>query len=317
MELRKLGQSDIRIAPVAFGTNVFGWTIDEARSFELLDACVDHGINLLDTANMYSTWAPGNQGGESETIIGNWLEKSGKRDQVIIATKVGMAMGDGSQGLSRQNIIAGAEASLKRLKTDTIDVYYAHQDDPSVPMEESLAAFQSLIAAGKVRAIASSNFSPARLNAALECARANGLPAYVAHQPEYNLFDRAGYEGELETVCQAHGLGVVTYFSLASGFLSGKYRNRADLERSNRGAGFLEKYLNPRGLAILDAIDRVAHKHDTAPASVAIAWICHRPSVTAPIASATGVDQLAELAAAATLALDASDMKLLDEASRP
>jgi len=316
LDTRPLGKTDIRIAPIVFGTNVFGWTIDEAKSFDLLDACVDLGVNMLDTANMYSTWVPGNQGGESETIIGNWLAQSGKRDKVVLATKVGMPMGDGSSGLSRQNIIASAEASLRRLKTDHIDVYYAHQDDPDTPFEETLAAFQTLIADGKVRAIAASNHSPERLTAALDFAAANGLPAYAAHQPEYNLFDRKGYEGALESICQANDLGVTTYFSLASGFLSGKYRTREDLETSNRGAGFLEKYLNERGLAILSAIDLVAKKHDTSPATVSIAWICHRPSVTAPVASATSVQQLEQLAAAGGLALDADDMALLDEASR-
>jgi len=315
MKQRSLGKTNIKIAPVAFGSNVFGWTVDQAQSFKLLDGCVAHGINMIDTANVYSRWVEGNDGGESESIIGNWLAQSGKRQQIVLATKVGMTMGDGSTGLSRKNIIASAEASLKRLKTDYIDVYYAHKDDPETPFEETLSAFQRLIDDGKVRAIASSNYSANRLMAVLTYARDNNLPEFVAHQPEYNLFDRAGYETEVEAVCKEMGLGVVTYFSLASGFLSGKYRTREDLEQSNRGAGFLEKYLTARGLQILRALDDIAHQHRTSAAAVALAWITHRATVTAPIASATSLEQLEQLAGAASLELSDPDMRYLNDAS--
>ncbi|WP_221794528.1 aldo/keto reductase [Oceanobacter mangrovi] len=314
MQKQFLGRSKLQIAPVVFGGNVFGWTADQQRSFELLDACLDHGINMIDSANVYSAWAEGNQGGESETVIGNWLQKSGKRQQVIIATKVGMPLTDGSRGLGRQYIIDQTEASLERLKTDYVDVLYAHIDDPTVPFEETFAAFQQLIEAGKVRHIASSNYSAERLQAALSFSKQNNLPAFIAHQPEYNLFDRAGYEDELESVCQQNELGVVTYFSLASGFLSGKYRNAEDLKQSRRGI-FLDKYMTERGLKILAALDQVSRAYNCPAATVALAWIINRPSVTAPIASATNVEQLRQIAAAADLKLAASDIQLLNDAS--
>lgn len=314
MHYRKLGQSNIEIAPIVFGGNVFGWTADEQRSFELLDALIDNGINMIDTANVYNAWAPGHQGGESETIMGKWLAQSGKRDKVIIATKVGMKMGDGSEGLSKENIIRSAEDSLKRLQTDHIDLYYAHRDDTDVPLEESLAAFDQLIKEGKIGAIASSNFSGQRLQIALDTARANNLPQFVAHQPEYNLFDRQGYETDLEGVCQRNKLGVVTYFSLASGFLSGKYRSKADLENAKR-KDFLGKYMTPRGEQILTALGKVADAHNATMAAVALAWIIQRPSVTAPIASATSLEQLEQLVKATELTLSASDIDLLNEAS--
>jgi len=313
MQRIPLGKSGIEIAPVVFGGNVFGWTADQPRSFQLLDACVEQGINMIDTADMYSTWADGNHGGESETIIGNWFKQSGKRDQVVLATKVGMPMPEG-KGLSKPHILASVEASLKRLQTDYIDVYYAHQDDESVPFEETFGAFQQLIESGKVRCIASSNYSAPRLRQALHFTQQNGLSSYIAHQPEYNLVDRTGYEGELEDVCTEFGLGVVTYFSLASGFLSGKYRNADDLKNAKRGA-FVDKYLTPRGVRILQALDAVASQHKVAAASVALAWIIHRPSVTAPIVSATTIEQLQQLCAAANLSLSAADMQLLNEAS--
>lgn len=309
-----LGKSEIEIAPIVFGGNVFGWTADESRSFQLLDACVSHGINMIDTADMYSCWVPGNQGGESERIIGNWLRKTGKRDQVIIATKVGGPMPDAGKGLSKQHIINGAEAALKRLQTDYIDVFYAHMDDESVPFAETFSAFQSLLEAGKIRAIASSNYSPERLGQALQFCRENGLPEYTIHQPEYNLFDRSGYEGELENLCQEYDMGVVTYFSLASGFLSGKYRDEADLKQSQR-KDFLSKYLNPRGLNILKALEQVANERQVSMAAVALAWILHRPTVTAPIVSATSTEQLQQLCAAADLSLSDADMQLLNDAS--
>ncbi len=314
MEYRTLGPSTLEIAPLVFGGNVFGWTLDEAASFRMLDDLVDRGINMLDTANVYSAWVEGNRGGESETIIGKWLHSSGKRDRVLLATKVGMQMGDGSKGLARDNIIRSAEASLKRLKTDCIDLYFAHIDDPSVPVEESLEAFQRLIGEGKVRYIASSNYSAARLGSVLDVAREKNLPGFIAHQPEYNLFDRVGYEGELEAVCRENGLGVVTYFSLASGFLSGKYRSADDLRQSRR-AGLLGKYLTERGQRILAALDTVASGHQASMASVAIAWIIQRPGVTAPIASATSVEQLGDLVAALDLSLSGEDMTALEQAS--
>lgn len=315
MDRRKLGNSAIEIAPLVFGGNVFGWTVDESASFKLLDGLVDVGLNMVDTANVYSAWAPGNKGGESESIIGQWLKKSGKRDKIIVATKVGMPMGDGTQGLAKDYIIKSAEASLRRLNTDHIDLYYAHKDDPSVPLEETLSAFEQLIKDGKVGAIASSNYAPSRLEEALDIARANHLPRFIAHQPEYNLFDRSGYEGGLEQTCVNNELGVVTYFSLASGFLTGKYRTQEDLNSSKRGADHLQKYMTERGLRILSALDIVAKQHNVKPAAVALAWIIHHPSVTAPIASATTMTQLQELAIAAELKLSDEEVQLLTIAS--
>ena len=315
MKYRAFGHSGIKIAPLALGGNVFGWTIDQASSFSLLDAFVDHGLNMVDTANVYSVWADGNQGGESETIIGNWFKATGKRDKIVLASKVGMEMGDGSKGLSPDYIIQSADASLKRLQTDYIDVYYAHCDDPSVPIEDTLGAFQQLIDAGKVRSIASSNFSAARLSQALQIAKEHNLPAYIGHQPEYNLYDRAGYEAELEKVCIEFGLGVATYYSLASGFLTGKYRSQEDLGTAKRGKEAVSKYMTPRGEKILTALDEVAAAHEVPVATVALAWIAHRPTVTAPIASATSVKQLEQTAAAATLALSEQDMNKLNAAS--
>lgn len=314
MQYRKLGQSSIEIAPIVFGGNVFGWTADEQQSFKLLDALVDLGINMVDTANVYSAWAPGHVGGESESIMGKWFAKSGKRDKVVVATKVGMPMGDGSEGLKKDYIIKSAEESLKRLQTDHIDLYYAHKDDTNTPLKETLGAFETLIKDGKVGAIASSNYSAERLSEALKVAKAENLPQYIAHQPEYNLFDRAGYESALEKVCQQNELGVVTYFSLASGFLSGKYHSKADLEKSQR-KDFLGKYMTPRGEQILAALAKVADAHQVPMATVALAWIMHRPSVTAPIASATSISQLEQLAQAATLSLSDEDMSALNEAS--
>lgn len=315
MQYRKLGQSAIEIAPIVFGGNVFGWTADEQQSFKLLDALVDHGINMVDTANVYSTWAEGHVGGESESIIGKWFAKSGQRDKIVLATKVGMTMGDGTQGLKKDYIIKSAEESLKRLQTDHIDLYYAHKDDQNTPLEETLSAFDTLIKDGKVRAIASSNYSAERLSEALNVAKAENLPSYIAHQPEYNLFDRSDYESTLEPVCQQNELAVVTYFSLASGFLSGKYHSKADLENSAR-KDFLGKYMTPRGEKILAALAQVADAHQVPMATVALAWIMHRPSVTAPIASATSLAQLKQLAQAATLHLSVEQMDVLNEASQ-
>lgn len=311
---RKLGNSGLEIAPLAFGGNVFGWTVDEAMSFKLLDAFVAAGFSLVDTADLYSRWVPGNSGGESERIIGNWFKQSGKRDAVVLATKVGMDMGDDRKGLSRKYILRAVEDSLKRLQTDRIDLYQSHTDDPETPLEETLEAYAQLIKEGKVLAIGASNYTEARLAEALVVSEVNGFPRYETLQPEYNLFDRSEYESGLEALCLEKELGVITYYSLASGFLSGKYRSEADLSKSARGQG-VKKCLNTRGFRILDALDRVAAAHQATPASVALAWLIARPSVTAPIVSATNLAQLDELLRAATLELDDSAVALLNEAS--
>lgn len=318
MQLRELGRTGLRIAPLVFGGNVFGWTADEARSMALLDAFVDAGFNAVDTADVYSKWAAGNTGGESETIIGRWLKaRPSNRDKVLIFTKVGSDMGgEGRKGLSRRWIEQEVEDSLRRLGTDVIDLYQSHWPDPATPHEETLAAYQRLIEAGKVRAIGCSNFSAEQLAASLQAARAHGLPAYATLQPEYNLHDRAAFDGPLRDLAMKQGLGVITYYSLASGFLSGKYRSTADLGRSPRGSG-VAKYLTPRGLRILDALDAVGAKHGATPAEVALAWLMARPGVTAPIASATSVEQLRSFSRAAALALDEADMRTLDSASAP
>jgi len=315
MEKRLLGTSGISVAPLALGGNVFGWTIDEQTSFQVLDAFVDAGCNLIDTANMYSAWVPGHQGGESETILGKWLQTSGKRDRVVLATKVGMPMGDGSQGLKREYILRAVEESLQRLRTDRIDLYQSHQDDLETPFEETLSAYDMLIQQGKVRVIGASNYSADRLKQALEVSRKNNLPAYVSLQPEYNLYDRQSFEETLEPVCREYQLGVIGYYSLASGFLSGKYRSQDDLGKSSRGAGIGTKYLNQRGFRILSALDEVSARHQTVPAVIALAWLIHRPGVTAPIASATSTTQLADLIKATQTPLTAEDIQALDQAS--
>jgi aryl-alcohol dehydrogenase-like predicted oxidoreductase len=314
MEKRTLGSTGLEIVPLVFGGNVFGWTIDERTAFRLLDAFVDAGFNCIDTADMYSTWVPGNKGGESETIIGNWLRRSGKRDKVVILTKVGNEMGPGEQGLSRDYILRAVERSLQRLQIDTIDLYQSHIDDASTPLDETLGAYATLIAQGKVRAIGASNYGAARLAEALAISKAAGLPSYQSLQPHYNLAERAGYETELEPVCLKHGLGVISYYSLASGFLTGKYRSESDLGKSVRGGG-VKDYLNERGFRILAALDAVSARYDTTPAAVALAWVIARPSITAPIASATTIEQLDQLVAAARLRLDAGAIAQLDKAS--
>jgi len=312
MQKRRIGRSEVQVTPLMFGGNVFGWTADEATSFSILDAFVDAGLDFIDTADVYSAWVPGNQGGESETIIGKWLRRSGRRDQIVLATKV--AKLPQRRGLSAANIAAAVEDSLRRLQTDYIDVYFSHEDDAATPLAETLGAYQRLIEAGKVRIIGASNYSGARIEEALSVARQHGLPEYQLLQPEYNLYDRAAYEAEIEPVALAGQLGVVVYYGLASGFLSGKYRSRADLAKSARGSR-VEKYLNERGLGILVALDEVAARHDSTPAAVALAWLIARPSVTAPIASATSVGQLESLAAAVRLTLSDADIRALDEAS--
>ena len=264
MRKRRIGHSQLQVAPLMFGGNVFGWTADEATSFSILDAFVDAGLDFIDTADVYSAWAPGHQGGESETVIGKWFRKSGKRDRVVLATKV--SKHPQRKGLSAANIQAAVEDSLRRLQTDYIDIYFSHDDDSATPLAETLGAYQRLIEAGKVRVIGASNYSGARVEEALALARRHGLPAYQVLQPEYNLYDRAGYETDIEPVALAHQLGVVVYWSLASGFLSGKYRSKEDLAGKAR-AGRVEKYLNERGLRILGALDRVAARHASTPAS--------------------------------------------------
>ncbi len=318
--LRPLGRSGLQVAPITFGGNVFGWTVDEKTSFALLDAFVDGGFNLIDTADVYSRWVPGHAGGESETLIGKWLKAgaaSGKRDRVLIATKVGKPMGDessGRTGLSKRWIRQAVHDSLTRLQTDRIDLYQSHDDDAATPLEETLGTFAELIAEGKVRAIGASNHTSARLADALALSKRLNLPRYESLQPHYNLMERAGYEAELEPLIRGEGLGVINFFGLARGFLTGKYRSEADLGKSPRGAG-VKGYLNPRGFAVLAALDAVAAAHRATPAQVALAWQIARPGVTAPIASATTVAQWQELAGAAHLALTAADIAALDRAS--
>jgi len=314
MDKRKLGHSPLEVAPLAFGGNVFGWTADEATSFSLLDKFTDGGFNLIDTADVYSRWVPGHTGGESETVIGKWFKQSGKRKDVVLATKVGMDMGDGKKGLRRDYILRAVEDSLRRLQTDYIDLYQSHTDDADVSQEESLEAYAQLVKQGKVRVIGASNFSAERLQHAVKLSHDNGYPVYQSLQPEYNLYARSGFENTLEPVCLAHGLGVIPYFSLASGFLTGKYRSEKDFGKSVRG-GSMGKYLNERGLKILDALDAVAQAHSATQAQVALAWPMARPSVTAPIASATNLAQLDQLMGAAGLKLTQEDVSRLDSAS--
>ncbi len=311
---RELGRSGLQVAPIAFGGNVFGWSADEKTSFALLDAFVDAGFNLVDTADAYSAWVPGNAGGESETILGRWFKHSGKRDKVVLATKV--AKWAERPGLSADNIAAAVEDSLRRLQTDVIDLYQAHEDDESTPLETTLAAFGRLIEQGKVRAIGASNYSASRLHDALKVSADYKLPRYETLQPEYNLYDRSGYEAGLEPLVREQGLGVISYYSLASGFLSGKYRRAEDAAKSSaRGRSVVDKYLNPRGLRILTALDDIAGKHGASASRVALAWLIARPGITAPIVSATSVEQLKDVLAAAQVRLSAEDVAQLDAAS--
>ncbi|HWT02540.1 MAG TPA: aldo/keto reductase [Pyrinomonadaceae bacterium] len=314
MERRRLGKSELEVAPLAFGGNVFGWTVDERTSFELLDAFAGAGFNLIDTADAYSAWAPGNTGGESETIIGRWLKRGRHREDVIIATKVGWEM-RGEKGLAKSYILRSAEESLRRLGTDYIDLYQSHKDDPETPIEETLEAYAELISQGKVRAIGASNFSAERLRESLRISEQNGLPRYESLQPLYNLYDREPFEAELEPLCLEQHIGVINYYSLASGFLTGKYRSESDLGKSARGGSVGKKYLNERGFRILAALDEVSARLGSTPAQVALAWLIARPSVTAPIASATSLEQLSDLIEATKLELDEASLRLLDEAS--
>lgn len=311
---RQLGKSGLEVSPIMLGGNVFGWTADEATSFRVLDAFVDAGFNFVDTADVYSHWVPGNRGGESEEILGRWFARSGKRDSVILATKVGKPMGEGKKGLSRKYIFAAVEDSLKRLQTDRIDLYQSHEDDPNTPLEETMGAFAELIQQGKVRAIGASNFSAARLEDSLEASAKNGWPRYESLQPHYNLYERTDYETNLEPVCLREELGAIPYFSLASGFLTGKYRSKEEAAQSKR-AGMLGKYFDARGMRILAALDAVAREHNSTPAKVALAWLLARPGITAPIASATSVEQLKDLLDAASLRLGPSAIQKLIAAS--
>lgn len=314
MNKRRLGRSELLVSPLCLGSNVFGWTVDEETSFKLLDAYAGEDLNFIDTADVYSTWVPGNKGGESETIIGKWMKARGNRDRVIIATKVGSEMGPGQKGLSRSYIRSAVEASLKRLQTDYIDLYQSHRDDPETPQQETLEAYGELIREGKVRAIGASNFTPARLREALELSEKSGLPRYESLQPEYNLYNRAGYESELEPFCRQHEVGVIPYYGLASGFLTGKYRSEADFGKSARG-GRMSAYLNERGKRILAALDEVSARKGANPAQVALAWLMARPGLTAPIASATSLEQMKDLVASTKLHLDPADIDQLDQAS--
>ena len=314
MKKRKLGDSGLEVSPLAFGGNVFGWTADETMSFRLLDAFVAEGFNLIDTADVYARWVQGLEGGESETIIGKWLKRSSKRQSVIIATKVGKEMGPDQKGLSRSYIFQAVEESLRRLQTDYIDLYQSHEDDTQTPLEETLDAFDRLIQDGKVRAIGASNFSAKRLAEALQVSEQYGYPRYQSLQPLFNLYDRADYEKDLEPLCREKGLAVISYFSLASGFLTGKYRSEADLADRAR-ADIVKKYLNERGYRILEALGRVAQIHNVTPTQAALAWLIAQSTITAPIASATNLEQLNQLIQATTLELDPSSMALLNQAS--
>ncbi|MGK9200365.1 MULTISPECIES: aldo/keto reductase [Sinorhizobium] len=315
MKMRRLGRTGLSIAPLVFGGNVFGWTADEKTSFSLLDAFFDAGFNAVDTADVYSSWAPGNRGGESETIIGKWLKQSGRsRDSAVIVTKVGSELGPDRKGLSRRWIMQAVEESLKRLQTDYIDLYLSHWPDPGTPYEETLAAYDTLLSQGKLRAIGASNLDAQQMRDALDVAAANGLPRYDVLQPEYNLYDRASYDGPLRNLCIAEEIGVITYFSLARGFLSGKYRSHKDLEGSARGGG-VEKYLDGRGMRILGVLDEIAEETGAKQAEIALAWIIARDGVTAPIASATNADQLASLVRSAELTLPEEAIRRLNEVS--
>ncbi len=314
MPLRPLGRSGLNVSTVCLGGNVFGWTVDEPTAFKLLDAWLDAGMNFVDTADTYSVWIPGHVGGESETMIGNWLKARGNRAKVIIGTKVGMPMAPDRVGLSPVHIRNSIDASLQRLQTDYVDLYQSHKDDPAVPIADVLGTYADLIKAGKVRAIGASNFSATRLKESLDVSASRNLPRYESLQPHYNLYERAGYEAEIEPLCRANDVGVIPYYGLASGFLTGKYRSEKDFGQSPRGRG-MAKYLNERGLKVLAALDAVAGKHKANAAQVAIAWLIARPGITAPIASATKLSQLKDLIAAAALKLDADDVKRLDVAA--
>jgi aryl-alcohol dehydrogenase-like predicted oxidoreductase len=314
LQLRRLGRSPLQVPPLCFGGNVFGWTADEPTSFRLLDRLKEAGLGFIDTADAYSRWVPGHEGGESETIIGRWLKARGGREQVIVATKLGSEMGPGKKGLSRAYMREAVEASLRRLQTDYIDLYQSHWDDPDTPFEETLSGYEELIRAGKVRVIGASNLTAERLAEALETSKRTGLPRYESLQPHYNLVERKKFEGPLEALCLEHEVGVICYYALAGGFLTGKYRSDADLSKSPRGRG-AAAYLTDHGFKVLGALDELAAQYAATPAQIALAWLMARPSVTAPIASATRLDQLEDLIAAARLELSPDAIAQLDAAS--
>jgi aryl-alcohol dehydrogenase-like predicted oxidoreductase len=314
MQLRTLGRTNMQVSPLMLGGNVFGWTADEPTSFAILDAFVTAGGNFIDTADVYSAWVPGHTGGESETVIGKWFKRSGNRAQIILATKVGFPLGPDKKGLSAAYIERAVEDSLRRLQTDYIDIYFSHTDDAGVTMDETLSAYQRLIEKGKVRVLGVSNFSKERMSEAIAASKQHSLPAYQVVQPQYNLCERADYEANLEAFCQEHGLGVVTYYALASGFLTGKYRSESDLANRPRRYN-AKKYLNDRGFRILAALDIVAKLHNATLAQVALAWIMARKSVVAPIASATSLAQVNELCGAMSLQINPSDIEQLNKAS--
>jgi aryl-alcohol dehydrogenase-like predicted oxidoreductase len=314
MKMRELGKSGIQVAPWALGGNVFGWTADEATSFKILDAFVDAGFNLIDTADTYSRWIPGHVGGESETVIGKWFMQSGKRNKVVIATKVGMDMGDGKKGLAKNYILNEVESSLKRLQTDHIDLYQSHQDDATVPLEETLDAYAQLVKQGKVRAIGASNYKAARLYEAVNVSQKKGIPRYESIQPLYNLYDREDYETDLEPLVRDKNIGAIPYFALGAGFLTGKYRSEWDLSKSPRGVG-MKKYMNDRGFAIIKALDEAAKELNSTPARVALAWLIAQPTITAPIASATSLEQFRDLLAGTCLELDRPTTEKLNRTS--
>jgi aryl-alcohol dehydrogenase-like predicted oxidoreductase len=316
MEKRSLGQSSLQVPPITFGCNVFGWTADEKTSFALLDAWLDAGFNFLDTADVYSRWHTGNSGGESETIIGNWMRARNNRDKIVLATKLGIEMAPGKKGLSRTYMQQAVDASLHRLKTDYIDLYQSHRDDPETPIEETLSGYAGLIKQGKVREIGASNFSVDRLAESLKISTDKGLPRYQSLQPQYSLVERDQFEGPLEALCLREKVGVIGYYSLASGFLTGKYRSQGDTAGRARGAG-VATYLNDYGFGVLKALDEVAKRYEAKPGQIAIAWLIARPSVTAPIVSATNLEQVGELAEAAEIELDAESIEKIDAAGKP
>jgi aryl-alcohol dehydrogenase-like predicted oxidoreductase len=315
MEKRRLGQSSLEVPPITFGCNVFGWTADEKTSFALLDAWVAAGFNFLDTADVYARWVKGSTGGDSETIIGKWLKARGNRDKIVLATKLGIEMAPGKKGLSRAYMQTAVEDSLRRLQTDYIDLYQSHRDDPETPIEETLSAYAELIKAGKVREIGASNYSADRLAESLKISTDKGLPRYQSLQPQYSLVEREGFEGAPEDLCLAEKVGVIGYYSLASGFLTGKYKSREDTQGRARGRG-VEKYLNDYGFGVIKALEEVAAQYEAKPGQIALAWLIARPSVSAPIASATSLEQVAELVEAAEIELDAESVAKLDAASK-
>lgn len=314
MEKRKIRNTDLTVAPVNFGGNVFGWTLDEKKSFDILDQFTDAGFNFIDTADTYSWWVNG-KGGQSEEIIGKWMKSRASRNNIVLATKVGSETQEHGYDISKKHILKSVDESLKRLQTDHIDLYYTHFDDNITPVEETLSAYDEIIKAGKVRYIAASNLSPERLKASFDASERENLPKYVALQPHYNLMEREGFEKNYAPLAEQYDLSVFPYWSLAAGFLTGKYRTEADLSKSQRGEG-ARKYLNPKGLEVLKALDQVSEKHQTSQSTAALAWLLSNPLITAPIVSATSASQLETLFSAPELVLDKEDIDLLNQASR-